>query len=263
MGESIGAFKARWLVENIRPIYPLNLIHFSRRPELGLDKPVSIVPCDKLPGEVNATLIRHPHLNDDFILYNSSNIIERIRFSIAHELAHLVLGHKGYSIGDNEDQVMKKEADDFATELLLPYFKFMDIACINKNLDPISLVMKLRDKRYFWTSLESTCRRVLELELFTGAFILYDHLRPYFAYNSIKFDPCDSFKEDINSILITIKSTLARRGTISTTVEGLYIFARRFLSGQILASITTKDRIGYNIYNDLQKQWQSKLRIAD
>lgn len=50
------------------------------------------------------------------ILYNE-NIVsnERKRFTIAHEIGHIVLGHKEHS--DNNE----KEADTFASQLLLPH----------------------------------------------------------------------------------------------------------------------------------------------
>ncbi|EGP4808374.1 ImmA/IrrE family metallo-endopeptidase, partial [Enterococcus faecium] len=67
------------------------------------------------------------------IVYNSditTNIVERIRFSIAHELGHIILNH--FSSGDliltrgglSEERykILEKEADTFARELLAPTF---------------------------------------------------------------------------------------------------------------------------------------------
>lgn len=48
------------------------------------------------------------------VYYNSSNSIGRIRFSLMHELGHIVLDHQGES-QDNED-----EADYFASYMLAP-----------------------------------------------------------------------------------------------------------------------------------------------
>lgn len=62
--------------------------------------------------------------NDDF----SQKTPQRIRFTLAHELGHMILGHfkndKCYlgrnSISDDEHFEMEREADFFATELLAP-----------------------------------------------------------------------------------------------------------------------------------------------
>ena len=248
MKKSAGVLKARWLIDYINPSYPIDFFRLLERPELEIDRSVSIIPCDNLPINISATIVKHPRLNDCYIMFNTNHTIGRNRFSIAHEIGHLSLNHKGYGIGENEDSSIKKEADDFACELLLPYSKFMNVAVMNYNLDPISLAMKLRDKHHFWTSLEATCRRILDLGLFTGVFILYDHFRRYFTYNSNNFEPCEDMAENINRVLVELKSALRSRAMFSTKTDNLFVFARKFVSGQILAAITTKDRIGHNTY---------------
>lgn len=48
----------------------------------------------------------------------------RIRFTIAHEIGHIVLGHcKNYAgvVTEIEEYILDKEADMFAGELLMPY----------------------------------------------------------------------------------------------------------------------------------------------
>lgn len=262
--KTAGVLKARWLINYINPNYPIDLFRLLEKPELEIDRSVSIIPCDNLPIDISATIVKHPQLNYCYIMFNTNHTIGRNRFSIAHEIGHLSLNHKGYGIGENEDPLIKKEADDFASELLLPYSKFMNVAVMNYNLDPISLAMKLRDKRHFWASLEATCRRILDIELFTGVFILYDHFRRYFTYNSKDFEPCEDTVENINRILLELKSVLWSRTMFSTKTAGLFVFAKRFMSGQILAAVTTTDKIGHNTYINFSDQWakQSNLRLA-
>lgn len=51
------------------------------------------------------------------ILYNENiDCVERKRFTIAHEIGHIALGHKDLNNAANE-----KEADTFAAQLLLPH----------------------------------------------------------------------------------------------------------------------------------------------
>ena len=60
-----------------------------------------------------------------YIIYNDKNTIQRTRFTIAHELGHIFLGHelrKGYharTFDTNRPQV-EREADSFAARLLAP-----------------------------------------------------------------------------------------------------------------------------------------------
>ena len=53
---------------------------------------------------------------------------ERKRFTIAHEIGHIVLGHKGYS------EVNEKEADAFAAQLLLPHCILEELIKRGKNV---------------------------------------------------------------------------------------------------------------------------------
>ena len=51
-----------------------------------------------------------------FIFFNKDDGIDRQRFTIAHEIGHIALGHKDLNNIANE-----KEADTFASQLLLPH----------------------------------------------------------------------------------------------------------------------------------------------
>lgn len=55
------------------------------------------------------------------LLVNSSLPQGRARFSIAHELGHLLLGHNPLGrIGEPRDPDQERQADRFASELLMP-----------------------------------------------------------------------------------------------------------------------------------------------
>lgn len=60
------------------------------------------------------------------IVYNDVNRnSQRIRFTIAHEIGHIVLGHLEFNdclcrLGENEYEVLEKEANQFASQLLSP-----------------------------------------------------------------------------------------------------------------------------------------------
>ncbi|MGX6990205.1 ImmA/IrrE family metallo-endopeptidase [Pseudolactococcus reticulitermitis] len=81
--------------------------------------------------------------NKILILYNSNvseKMVERIRFTLAHELGHLFLGHpfatknsvlSRNSITEIENRVFEIEADFFAKELLAPSF-------LVSRVDPLS-----------------------------------------------------------------------------------------------------------------------------
>lgn len=61
-----------------------------------------------------------------YIIYDDTNSVERIRFTIAHELGHIFLGHRlrrGRSTGTKEFEpkpLTEREADVFASRLLCP-----------------------------------------------------------------------------------------------------------------------------------------------
>lgn len=59
------------------------------------------------------------------VFINSSHIYTRNRWTAAHELAHIVLGHPLFAIAEfdaKRDPALEREADIFAEELLLPLY---------------------------------------------------------------------------------------------------------------------------------------------
>lgn len=62
-------------------------------------------------------------LEEKIVVYNGTHSVVRNRFSVAHEIGHLVLGHHfGRDIFDLESKDPREiEANMFAAELLLPF----------------------------------------------------------------------------------------------------------------------------------------------
>lgn len=69
-----------------------------------------------------------------YIVYDDNNSVERCRFTVAHELGHIFLGHEtvkdrySRSTFDSTKSVIEQEADVFASRLLAP-------ACVLWALD--------------------------------------------------------------------------------------------------------------------------------
>ncbi len=70
-------------------------------------------------------------LKSYFILYNDNMDINRIRFTIAHEIGHIALGHE-----ESNDET-ESEADYFARHLLVP----MSIIIFNEITDYMSITI--------------------------------------------------------------------------------------------------------------------------
>lgn len=85
----------------------------------------SILFCN-LYGEDGYTIFKNINNKKKFkICVDPYGIIGRIRFTIAHEIGHIVLGHfeehSNKPLSDYEAYILDKEADMFAGELLMPY----------------------------------------------------------------------------------------------------------------------------------------------
>lgn len=79
-----------------------------------------------LYGEDGYTLFKYKNKQMKYkICVDSYGMVERKRFTIAHEIGHIVLGHfKQFHQNDlttYEEYILDREADMFAGELLMPY----------------------------------------------------------------------------------------------------------------------------------------------
>lgn len=81
-----------------------------------------------LPYKVNAVTIRASVFNDSFVcVVNRHSNLGRLRFTIAHEIGHVALGHFYHAddvimphMKSNQHNRLDQEANAFATELLMP-----------------------------------------------------------------------------------------------------------------------------------------------
>lgn len=101
----------------------------------------------------------------DFIRYNQRHATTRNRFTLAHEIAHILLGHTNNGTGMfMASQEQDKEANCFAAELLMP-LAFMKKAIVQYHT--------VSDLAYaFWVSKAAMTNRVMD----TG---LYKHLTSF------------------------------------------------------------------------------------
>lgn len=156
--------------------------------EIGFDD-ISELPLDIFVSALGATLIMEPLKNSDgkIIRGNSKTLIkinseipynEKIRFTIAHEVGHFLLHDKldleVHSDNNNtlnwfketENQAKKGiqewEANDFASELLMPEKMFRELTYKKKFSPELVKELSLR----FKTSLTSVLYRLVSLNIF-------------------------------------------------------------------------------------------------
>jgi Zn-dependent peptidase ImmA (M78 family) len=98
------------------PPISLNAIYHKTKETID----ITIQGTDKLSDKVDAVLERSG--DEIFILFNKSKSINRQRFSVAHELGHLHMGHVhgSSSIDLNSKNFDEVEANNFAAYLLMP-----------------------------------------------------------------------------------------------------------------------------------------------
>lgn len=80
-------------------------------------RPLFLVGTHDLPEETSAIFVQ-PGSGNEYIGYNLDHSYVRKRFSIAHEIGHLMLDHTGENPSENAQ--WEREANIFAAELLMP-----------------------------------------------------------------------------------------------------------------------------------------------
>lgn len=86
---------------------------------------IHVIPYKDFPEHVSGMIARDKKgdREDVYIGYNSNQAKVRQRFTIAHELGHFLSGHDDLKIvedGFDKNTVKEKEANSFASELLMP-----------------------------------------------------------------------------------------------------------------------------------------------
>lgn len=119
--------------------------------------------------------------NSGILTVNSKQSPERQRFSIAHEIGHWHL-HRGHLMMCRTDEIdgpsmtakgFEREADSFASALLMPAALFAPAALALARRDPWTQVSELA--RQFGTSLTATAIRMLRVDSWQGWLVCSEH----------------------------------------------------------------------------------------
>lgn len=100
------------------------------------------------------------YLGRRLIIVNDSVSRGRVRFSVAHEIGHCVLGHVPIALNILTTQCQTREevdANAFAAELLMPKAKLYPFGCLTakqiaKICDVSLQAAKIRAKEFGWTT---------------------------------------------------------------------------------------------------------------
>lgn len=93
-----------------------------------------------------------------FIAYNTRHATTRKRFTVAHEIGHILLGHTSCNQGNGNSSPLEVEANQFAAELLMP------LALLKETMKTTTTVSTLA--RQCWVSKDAMSNRVMEMNLF-------------------------------------------------------------------------------------------------
>lgn len=83
---------------------------------------VSIIKDPSMPQKISGLLVRTIGIDDEYVTIgvNGHQPWCRRRFTLGHELGHLLLEHQGCSGSPNDGSHEEQEANAFAAELLMP-----------------------------------------------------------------------------------------------------------------------------------------------
>lgn len=227
MTESTAVIEARLLVNALKPKYPLDVLWLANQ---ILDKPV-VLDQQYFPNNICAMILDKPEYTQVHIAVNLNRTYTSRRFGVVHELAHLYLGHQGdiSFIDEEEDPVFHAEADEFSTEMLVPKHNLLTLA--QKYNEPLALIHKILHG--YNVSLEMTCRRLLELEIYNGTFSCFNENNTFFTYTTSGFE---LNTQQINHIPKIDRGCLV---TSRETIKGVPVtfYIKRFVSGNFFAAL--------------------------
>lgn len=145
------------------------------------ERGIKVIACD-LPDNISgskAMVRREGHADAPVIVINSRHTGERQRFTLAHELAHVVLQSGAF---DEE-----KAADRFAGAFLVPGATLISMAGAHRH--EISFGELVTLKQYFRVSMATLAVRLRQLEIITAAF--YGRLWGQFRKSGFLTPPFD------------------------------------------------------------------------
>lgn len=150
--------------DRLRELWSLGLDPIPNMAELLEDKGVKVIAIE-LPEKVSgskAHVVRPNHGDVPVIVVNASHNGERQRFTLAHELAHLVLRFPGLSEAEEE-----KAADRFAGAFLMAADMMRRL--LGPHRTTISLGELVELKRVFKVSVSALVMRCSQLGVLTKA----------------------------------------------------------------------------------------------
>jgi Zn-dependent peptidase ImmA (M78 family)/DNA-binding XRE family transcriptional regulator len=155
---------AEGAADSLRKLWELGIDPIPMLAELLEEKGVKVIALD-LPESVSGSkaMVQRPELPElPVIVVNQKHNGERQRFTLAHELAHLVLSTEGLSEAEEE-----KAADRFAGAFLMD--KEMMIRLLGSHRTSISLGELAELKKLFKVSIASLVVRCSQLDIIPKA----------------------------------------------------------------------------------------------
>ncbi|MHB8171267.1 MAG: ImmA/IrrE family metallo-endopeptidase [Thermincolia bacterium] len=176
--------------------FPVNIEEAASKLRVG--KPVIIAYINDLPDQIGGYTRVSSH--SYHIIINDNHPLQRKRFSAAHEIGHLYLGHDEVSVHRWSEccEYQELEANEFAAGLLMPAPKMHWLASYHGR-DVPKLLEKVQD--FFGVSLSAAAQRITRMELFKGAIVLKDGYRTYFNYLSPNFNEGSEHFEPYKKVL--------------------------------------------------------------
>ncbi len=150
------------------------------------DKSIILMPIKFLAEEKFTACALDLKYSNPLIIYNSTDPIDRIRFSIAHELGHIFLHHHGEQDSDLSvpyefnQKIKEEQANEFASEFLMPENEIM------KDLNGLT-IEKLQHLKFKWkVSMAALLERARRLNIISEQ--KYTNFRKEFSYRRWRFE---------------------------------------------------------------------------
>jgi hypothetical protein len=245
------------ILKDLNPPFPLPLgLLAEYLTEKGyVDRPIEfhVMP---LPVQATALCYCRPEFLKIRIILNSNRPDGSQRFGGFHELGHLALGHKigllrlwGERINGEEDPLERVQADQFATEIMMPESHVFQLAAHYDH--PFVFIEKMRE--VFRASLEAVVRRLVELRIFHGAFFLYNPRKLYFAYSTPDFFyDLEKMKKFLIQEYKTIYEGQEFVWFERELEDGTMEYYTKYLSGNVLLALVKEKG---NLYSRLATSW--------
>jgi Zn-dependent peptidase ImmA (M78 family) len=169
--ETARDFRKKWNIDEYSPIDLFSVV---------LDKIDNLTLIFlKSEGDLSGSCIEHN--NQKVIFINTQHSLGRQRFTVAHELYHLIINQSIHS--NNSRSQIERDADQFASLLLLPHSALINYEEVN-NITEWDLDSVIKTEQYFQVSHNLLLNRLLLLKKITRK--EYESLLPNVKINAIE-----------------------------------------------------------------------------